>query len=315
MSKTVLVFDVDAVWYCEELRKACPAYAFRCATTAADALAQAEDAAILCALAPDIPRALVAAMPRLEWVHALTTGVDHLLHMPELGADVIITNSRGMHGPQMSELAILLMMAAARKFPEMLANQRAARWDRQPQPLLIGKTVCMVGLGTIAEELAARCTAFGMRITGVSEGRTEMDGVEKIYRRADLAAAAKEADFLVVIAPYSPETHHLIDAGVLAAMRPSAFLINISRGGCVDEAALLAHLQAGRIAGAALDVFETEPLPAGNPLWSQPNVIVTPHIGGMSDIYAQQALPILVANLRAYETGGAAALQNRVSRP
>jgi phosphoglycerate dehydrogenase-like enzyme len=314
MSKTVLVFDKDAELYCEELRKACPAYAFRSAATVDEALAQAADAEILAALAPRIPNALVAAMPRLEWVHALTTGVDNLLAMPELRPDVIITNSRGMHGPQMSELAILLMMALARRLPAMLANQREAKWDRWPQPLLLGKTVCMVGLGVIAEELAARCKAFGMRVTGVSEGRSQIDGFARIYRRADLRAAAADADFLAVIVPYSRETHHLIDAGVLDAMKPSAFLINISRGGCVDEDALLAHLKAGRIAGAALDVFETEPLSADSPLWPQPNLIITPHVGGMADIYAQQALPIAIEHLNAYAEGGAAALPNRISR-
>jgi phosphoglycerate dehydrogenase-like enzyme len=314
MSKTVLVFDKDAEWYCAELRKACPAYAFHAATTVDQALAQATDAEILSALAPRIPNALVAAMPRLEWVHALTTGVDNLLVMPELRPDVIITNSRGMHGPQMSELAILLMMALARRFPAILANQREAKWDRWPQPLLLGKTVCMVGLGMIAEELAARCEAFGMRVTGVSEGRSQIDGFARIYRRADLRTAAADADFLVVIVPYSRETHHLIDAGVLDAMKPSGILINISRGGCVDEDALLTHLKAGRIAGAALDVFATEPLPADSPLWPQPNLIITPHVGGMADIYAQQALPIAIEHLNAYAEGGAAALPNRISR-
>jgi len=287
---------------------------FVAATTIEEAYAHASKAEILAALAPRIPADLVATMPRLEWVHALTTGVDNLLMMPTLGADIIITNSRGIHGLQMSELAILQMLALARKFPEMLANQRQAKWERWPQPLLLDKTVCIVGLGVIAEALAARCRAFGMRVTGVSNGRQEVDGFDRIYRRADLKAAASEADFLVVVVPYSQETHHLINAEIFEAMKPSAYFINISRDGCVDEVTLLAHLRAGQIAGAALDVFEATPLPTDSPLWSQPNLILTPQIGGMSDIYARQALPIFISHLKAYAEGGAAALQNRVNR-
>lgn len=311
---TVLVFDTDAEWYCGQLRKACPGHEFLAATSIEAARACASKAEVLAALAPRIPADLIAAMPRLEWVHALTTGVDNLLTMPTLGADVVITNSRGIHGPQMSELAILLMMATARRFPAMLANQQERRWERWPQPLLLDKTVCIVGLGVIAEMLAQRCRAFGMRITGVSDGRSELQGFERIYKRAEIKPAAAEADFLVVVVPYGPDTHHLVDAGVLDAMKPSGILINISRGGCVDEAALTSRLRAGRIAGAALDVFATEPLPPENPLWPLPNLIITPHIGGMADIYHEQALPIFVSHLKAYAEGGVAALQNRINR-
>ena len=309
MPKTVLVFDKDAEWYCQRLREACPTYRFLAAQTRDDAFAQAAEAEIFTALAPPVPEALIAAMPKLEWVHALTTGIDNLLGMPSLGSDVPITKTRGIHGPQMAELAILLMMALPRKFPAVVLNQREARWERWPQPLLLGKTICIVGLGAIAEALAARCHAFGMRIIGVSDGRSEVEGFSRVYRRSEIRTAATEADFLVVIVPYGPETHHLIDAGVLEAMKPTAFLINIARGGCVDEAAVIAHLRANRIAGAALDVFETEPLPAESPLWSLPNLIITPHIGGMADIYREQALPILIAHLKAYAEAGPSALQ------
>ena len=313
-NKTVLILHHSAPWLCEQLAQEVPQYDYRACKSADEAMAHAADAAVLCALAPQIPERLVAAMPGLEWIHALTTGTDNLMSMPALSQDVAISNSRGMHGPQMAEMAVLLMMALARRLPEVLANQAKHVWERWPQPLLLDKTVCIVGLGVIAEALAQRCAPFGMRITGVSDGRAEVPGFACIFPRSRMAEAAADADFVVVLVPYSPQTHHLVGKRVLAAMKPTACLLNIARGGCVDEAAVTAHLREGKLAGAALDVFATEPLPADSPLWDVPNLIVTPHIGGMSDIYHQQVLPILAENLRAYAEGGAAALPHRVAR-
>ena len=314
MRKRVLIFDQDADWLCDKLRGHCPDYAFLGESGARVPAETAATAEILCALAPRITPDLIRAMPRLEWVQALTTGVDNLLAMEALDPGVTITNARGIHGSQMSELAILLMMAAARRFPLTVANQARGAWERWPQPLLQGKTACIVGLGVIAEALAERCRAFGVTLVGVSDGRSELPGFAQIFRRSALAQAVAGADFVVVVVPYAPETHHLVDAKILAAMKPSAILVNISRGGCVDEAALEHALSSGAIGGAALDVFETEPLPSESPFWSMPNVIVTPHIGGMSDIYAEQVLPVVAENLAAYAKGGASALKNRVER-
>lgn len=310
----VLVFDEAAEWYCETLTEQCPGYVFHTAKNEEEALRFAGEAEILCALAPRISVDLVRAMPKLKWIQALSTGVDNLLSMPELSSDVIITNTRGMHGPQMSELAILLMMSLLRRFPAMLRNQQNATWERWQQPLLQDKTACIVGLGIIAETLATRCNAFGMRVTGVSDGRSEVEGFARIYKRTDLANAAADADFLVVLVPYAPETHHLVNAEILQAMKPSAYLINLARGGCIDEDALIEHLSKGTIAGAGLDVFNQEPLPQSSPLWSLPDVILTPHLGGFSDCYPKQAEPIVAANLQVYASGNKGALQNVIQR-
>lgn len=306
--KTVLILNSKADWYADQLARAVPAFRYIAATDDDTAVAHAAEAEVLVGLAPYIPGRLVAAMERLEWVQALTTGIESLLNMPELRKGTPVTNCGGFHGPQMSELAILLMLSLARRFPEMLANQAAGRWQSWPQPLLRDKTVCILGLGAIAETLATVCNAFGMHVTGVSDGRTEAPGFTAIWPRARLAEAAGECDFLVVLVPLSEKTRHIVDARVIQAMKPSACLVNIARGGCVDEAALLNALDAGQIAGAGLDVFATEPLPPQSRFWHHPRVIVTPHIGGASDVYHQQALPILVANLNAYAEGGAAAL-------
>ena len=261
-------------------------------------------------LAPYLKPELLAAMPNLSWIQALTTGVDNLLNLK----GVAITNCSGIHGPQMSELAVLHMLALLRKYPKMLGNQKAHVWERWPQPLLAGKTACILGLGTIAEHLAGVLNAFGMRVTGVSGGRSSAPGIDRVYPRKDLGIAAAEADFLIVLTPYSQATHHIINTEVLGAMKSSAYLVNIARGGCVDEAALAQCLQSGGIAGAALDVFANSPLAADAEIWDQPNLIITPHIGGAADVYHEQALPIVVANMRDFAAGGVAALKNRLDK-
>jgi D-2-hydroxyacid dehydrogenase (NADP+) len=310
----ILIVDRDAATYGAALAARFPQIQLHLATTA-DAVPEAAcGAEVLIGLAPYLSEGLLARLPALRWVHALTTGLDNLLASKVLAPEVVLTRSRGIHGPQMSELAILMMLALARDFRRMLAEGDAGGWNRWPQPVLVGRRACLVGLGAIAEALAARLNAFGMEVSGVSDGRSAAPGFSRIWPRADLAAAAAAADYLIVILPYAPETHHVVNAEVLAAMPAGSILINISRGGCVDEAALLAALQSGHLGGAGLDVFAVEPLPADSPFRGLPNVIVTPHIGGMSDTYVQQALPIVAGHIAAYLAGGAAALPDPVAR-
>jgi D-2-hydroxyacid dehydrogenase (NADP+) len=298
----------------EALQREVPDLAVVYAATTAQALAAADGATALCSMAQSVTAELVAAMPDLDWIQALTTGIDPLMSL-NLGPKVTITSARGIHGPQMSELGLLLMLSLARKFPSMLHNQQQAVWERWPQRLLHGKTVVIVGVGTISEVLAGYCKALGLRVVGVSDSRTAAPGFDGIEPRRRLGPVAATADFLVVLAPLTPENDHLINAAVLGQMRPDAFLINLARGRVVDEAALIDVLQRGAIAGAGLDVFETEPLPAESPLWRLPNVIVTPHVGGLSDIYARQLLPLVVHNARAYLSDELDDLLNRVQLP
>ena len=290
-----------------------PALQLVTASSAAEARARADGVQAIVAKAQYVPAQLVAELPRLEWIQALTTGVDPLLALP-LPPGLILTSARGVHGPQMSELALLLMLALLRDLPRMLDNQRRHQWERWPQRLLAGRCVGIVGIGSISEELARRCRAFGMRVVGVSDARATAEGFDAVYPRRELARVAAEADFLVLLVPYGPETHHMIDAAVLGAMRREACLINIARGRVVDETALIDALRSGRIAGAGLDVFEQEPLPADSPLWGLPNVIMTPHIGGMSDRYAEQLLPLLLHNVGAWLRGAHGELRNVVTR-
>ena len=301
MNTQVLIFDSEAHSYAAKLASMLPEIEFIPAVSETDALAVCSGAAILVGLAPYIPSLLVEAMPRLRWIQALTTGTDNLLFgMPALAPDVLITSLRGIHGPQMAELAILYMLALARDLRGMLGLQAEQKWLRRPQRLLWGRRAVLVGVGAIAESLAVRCKAFGMEVIGISGRPREAPGFDRILPRSALTEAAAAADFLVVLLPYSADTHKLVDAKVIDAMKPDAVLVNLSRGRIVDETALLAALQEKRLRSAGLDVFDTEPLPEDHPFWRCDNVIVTPHIGGMSDVYADQAIPTLVGNLRAY---------------
>jgi D-2-hydroxyacid dehydrogenase (NADP+) len=273
---------------------------------------QAENADALIGHAFQFDEDMLLRARRLRWIQSLTTGTDSILRLASLRAEVTLTSTRGMHGPQMSELVFLQMLALLRDFPRMQRNQAAHAWNRWPQPLLWGKTAVIVGVGAIAEVLAPRCKAFGMTVCGVSGAARKPEGFDEVFGRDQLQRAAALADFLVLIVPYTPQTEKLIDAAVIAAMKPSAYLINVARGGVLDEHALLGALRERRLAGAALDVFRETPLPPDHPLWQEERVIITPHIGGMSTIYLDQAYPIVRENLRRFLAGEIRAMTNIV---
>lgn len=317
MPHGILIYEpdtpADAKIYAESVSRAYPGLPLVATSERAEAMASAAQATVLVAKAQHVSADLVGAMPKLGWIQALTTGVDPLLAL-DLAERIVVTSARGIHGPQMSELTLLLMMSLSRDFPRMLANQREARWQRWGQRLLAGRTVVIVGVGAISEALAVRCRAFDLRVIGITN-RASADGFDELHPRERLREVMGRADFLVLLVPYSPETHHLIDAHALSALKETAYLINVSRGNVVDEAALIDALRRRRIAGAALDVFSAEPLPSTSAFWTLDNVIVTPHVGGMSDVYAEQIVPLLLYNLRAYLADDRAGMKNRVQIP
>jgi len=249
---------------------------------------------------------------RLQWIQAKTAGVDYLLNLPSLGREVVITSTRGIHGPQMSEMAILLMLALNRNFPQNVRNQDQRVWDRWPGRLLYQKKVGILGIGTIGEEIARKCKAFSMTVLGFDIIKRNVDAVDFFYEPDQLCQILPELDYFIVVVPLTAETRGMIDARVLSAMKPTAFFINIGRGKIVDDTALIQALQTGKIAGAALDTFWTEPLPENHPFWEMKNVIITPHIGGISDIYVEQVLPIFEENLRRFLRGERSSLINLV---
>jgi phosphoglycerate dehydrogenase-like enzyme len=261
------------------------------------------EADILLTFAPMMVDAVLAQAPNLRWIHALGTGVDGITMLPSLRDDVVLTSTRGIHGVPMTEMAFMLMLALCRELPRSLRAQADGRWERWPARLLENKTVGIVGVGLIAEVLAPRLKVFGMEVIGVSRSGRAVPGIDRMVRREDLARVAGEIDFLIALVPYEDDTRNLIGAEVLRAMKPTAYLVNIARGGVVDEDALLEALRQGGIAGAAIDTFVDEPLPPDHPFWRLDNVIVTPHLGGFNDAYVGQALPQLETNLRFFLDG------------
>ena len=279
-----------------------------------EALAKSADAQAIIGHHFQFDDALVRGAPQLRWIQSLTSGTDAILRLPSLAPDVVITSTRGMHGPQMSELVFLQMLALARNLRRTLDNQRERRWQRWPQPLLLGKTLVIVGVGSVAEVLALRAQAFGMQVLGVSSSARRPPAFERIFNRRDLREAASQADFLVLTIPLSSETENLVNEGILSAMKPGAFLINVARGGVLDERALLHCVRGGRIAGAALDVFRQVPLPPDDPLWAEERLIITPVLGGMSDVYLEQAYPLVKQNIRHFLAGRMDQMLNIVPR-
>ena len=246
---------------------------------------------------------VAARMPRLKWVQCLLSGYERIQRALAGRDDVLVTTAAGIHGPQMSEIGLLHMLMLGRGVRTMLRNQDEHVWQRLPQRILEEKVVGIVGMGAVGTHLARICKALGMTVYGVSRTEREIECVDRVFRRGELMAVASQVDYLVLVVPAEPETTHLVDACVLAAMKPTAYLINLARGSIVDEEALIASLEREEIGGAGLDVFAAEPLPAESPLWALPNVTITPHTGGLHDRYAEQTLAVLEPNLSYYLEG------------
>jgi D-2-hydroxyacid dehydrogenase (NADP+) len=271
----------------------------------------AEDASVLVGKTPFITQTLLDRLPALNWIQCATSGVDRLLRL-RLPQELIVTTARGIHGPQMAEMAILHMLALSRGVGRLARQQSARIWQSVPQRTLYRKMVAILGVGTIAESLATRCAAFGMRVIGLTRRPGEIADFHELRQYSRLIETAAEADFLVVLCPLTEETRGIISSHVLAAMKPDGVLINLSRGACVDEAALLSALQHKKIGGAGLDAFQQEPLMPQHPLWSEPDAFITPHLGGSSEIFADQFSEILIANMKLFIAGRTEVMTNRI---
>lgn len=250
----------------------------------------------------------------LKWVHSLGTGTDGITDSPWLGKDVHVTATRGIHGIPMSEMAFLMMLSLTRDLRRIERQRGEQKWDRYPGGLMHNKTVGILGLGAIAEDMAPRFKVFGMRVVGISRTNRAVPGFDKVYSRAEMVQAVAELDYFVLLVPLDSETRNIVNEKVLFAMKPTSFLINLARGGVLDENALLRALEQKKIAGAALDALATEPLPKDNPLWSLPNVYITPHIGGFCDTYVLDAAKQFEQNLAALAAGQPERMINREKR-
>jgi D-2-hydroxyacid dehydrogenase (NADP+) len=264
-------------------------------------------------LAIRISDELIKKASKLEWVQSMATGVDYIVNLPSLRRDTLVTSTRGIHGPQMSEIAFLLMLSLNRNFPQILRNQDRGIWERWPATLLYRKKLGILGMGVIGEEIAKKAKAFEMTVYGIDIVKRKIEAVDTFFGPDEILKMVAEIDYFIIVAPFTPQTYKMVNAKVLSSMKPTAFLINIGRGELIDEEALINALNSGKIAGAALDAFCQEPLPKDHPFWKMKNVIVTPHVGGMSDIYVEQVLSIFEENLRRYLKGERQNLINLVN--
>jgi phosphoglycerate dehydrogenase-like enzyme len=251
-------------------------------------------------------RAVLAGMPKLRWVHTFSAGVDR--HVPEMAKfeRVLLTNNTGSYDVPIAEHVIAMIFAAAKRVPEHLAAQGRHEWQREtPHAEVRGQTLVILGMGSIGSELARLAGGLGMRVVGIRRdaSRPGGPGVERIAPPERLLAEAPEADYLAITAALTPQTRGMVSVAVLRAIKPTAWVINIARGPIVDEAALAAALMEKRIGGAALDVFETEPLPATSPLWDCPNAILTPHISNSSPRVRERSLALVAENVRRFKAG------------
>lgn len=246
---------------------------------------------------PVLERVLALA-PELRWLHTPSAGVEHLLIPEVLERNITLTNSAGVHAIPIAEFVLGLILTKAKRIDEYRAAQAEARWARDlPVTELFGATLLILGIGGIGQALAERAAAFGMRILGSRRTPRPMPGVERVVGEEEWRALLPEADYLVIATPLTPATKGMIDAAALAMMKPSAYLINIARGAVIDEPALIAALHEGRLAGAALDTFEQEPLPAESPLWATPNVTITPHSTANSPRMRERQIGLFIENL------------------
>jgi phosphoglycerate dehydrogenase-like enzyme len=265
---------------------------------------------VLLALRP--PRSCWAGARRLRLIQTAGAGVDAVLPAPDLPAGVRIANGRGIHGPQMAEHALAMMLHFARRLARNAEQQRAHVWQMYAPSLLHGATCGILGLGAIGEAVAERARAFGMRVIGTQRTPKPCPHADEVVGPEETERVLAESDYLVVILPLTPETRGALGASALSKLKPEAVLVDMARGGIVDETALAALLGAGRRRGAALDVFEVEPLPAESPLWEVPNLVVTPHLAGFSRDYLPRVFEIFVDNVRRLERGQA--LRNEIDR-
>ncbi len=260
---------------------------------------------------PGFPLQATALRPdgRLRWVHSLPAGADAIL-TPDLvaAAHVAITATKGPMAPMMAEHAALLMLALARDLPGILRDQAAHRWGaaqgQRRVGQLFGKTICVLGVGAVGGRLAGVCKiGFGMRVLGLARTRRDCPYVDRYIERDELSAALGEADVVALCLALTAATEHIIDADALEAMKPGALLINVARGRLVDEDALIGALRAGRLGGAGLDATVVEPLPPESPLWTLPNVIITPHIAPARDRFNVQMADFWRENIRRFAEG------------
>ena len=257
---------------------------------------------------PDALRETVRRCPRLQWIQGTAAGAGEMLRRAELTADerarVRLTSAVGVHAQQLAEWAMFGLLALTKDLPRLLADKQRRHWDHYAVRELAGQHLVVVGLGQIGRQTARYARALGMRVTGVRRSVADGtdDDVDALRSVEELPELFTGADAVVLALPSTAATAGLIDAGMLAKLPPHAILVNVGRGSVVDEDALVDALTDGRLAGAALDVFATEPLPPSSPLWQLPNAILSPHTAALSTRENERIVDLFIDNLHRWLT-------------
>jgi D-2-hydroxyacid dehydrogenase (NADP+) len=310
----ILIVDVHAEMYRDRLQQEFPALQFAVFNNASEVIGDLSgiDAMIMFGL--EIRDHMLSGAPQLKWIQSLATGVDHFLRCPSLKSEVLITSGRGIHGTPMREQVLYMMLAISRDAKRQVEDHQHRIWQRRLWSTLHGKTAVIVGTGIVGAAIGEMLKALGMHVVGVSRSPRQAVGFDEIMPAARLAEAAAKADYLINVLPASADNNGLFGSEIFGAMKTSAYYISAGRGQTVDEVALIDALKGHRIAGAALDVFQTEPLPPDSPFWGLPNVFITPHIGGYIIEYEEFIMPLIVDNMRLFLAGRPNEMQNIVVR-
>lgn len=314
MNAKVLVLDLHAEIYRDRLQAEFPDLQIVLAHNIAELPNDLSDVDVLVSFGIEIKDHVFKGMTRLKWVQSLATGVDHFLRCPSLKPGVLITSGRGIHGAPMRETVVYQMMAISRGVTQRVEDNKAHVWGRRFWSIWYGKSAVIVGVGVVGIAIGQLLKAFGMHVIGVTRAPRVIDGFNEMMPTARLREAAAKADFLINVVPASPDNIGLFDGSIFGAMKPTAYYIGAGRGQTVNEPALIAALRDKRFAGAALDVFETEPLPPDSPFWDLPNVFITPHLGGYIIEYEEFILPIVIDNMRMFLAGRQSEMCNLVAR-
>ena len=249
------------------------------------------------------PAGMLTRMPKLRFVQALTAGVEHWLSRPDLTPDLALSCARGTHRVQMPENILGALFHITKPYAAIAGDNAAKQWTRRVSTTLAGKTLGILGLGAIGAELARKAEALEMHVIGTRRGTGDLPHVDRVYRPEATEAVLAASDFVVLLLPATPETENFIDATRLAQMKKTAWLLNFGRGALIKDDDLVAATRAGTIAGAVLDVFRTEPLPADHPFWGEEKIMVLPHIGGLHPERDAMVAALLVENLHRFVEG------------
>jgi D-2-hydroxyacid dehydrogenase (NADP+) len=310
----VLIVDIHAEMYRDRLQAEFPELQFVLFHGAAEVTGELSEIDVMLMFGIEVRDHMLGSAPHLKWIQSLATGVDHFLRCPSLKPEVQITSGRGIHGVPMREQVVYMMMAVSRDANRQAEDYTHRIWQRRLWSTLHGKTAVIAGIGIVGTAIAEILKAFGMRVVGVTHTPREVKHFDEMLPVDRLHDAATLADYLINVLPATAYNFALFDAAVFAAMKPTAYYISAGRGQTVDETALIAALRERRIAGAAFDVFQTEPLPPDSPLWSLPNVFITPHIGGYIVEYEDFVMPLIVDNMRLFLAGRPSEMHNIVAR-